>query len=88
MFYVGMTLALVHEVLRIVLFWRMPGLYQGAPEAARPAVLARASGSWPTLSSTPFPGGAPAVVLAGMIVFFLWLTAAGVTLPRWRAGPA
>jgi hypothetical protein len=40
MFYVGMTLALVHEALRIVLFWRMPGLYQRAPEAARPAVLA------------------------------------------------
>jgi hypothetical protein len=40
MSYVGMTLALVHEVLRIVLFWRMPGLYQGASEAARPAVLA------------------------------------------------
>ena len=38
--YVGMTLALVHEALRIVLFWRMPGLYQGASEAARPAVLA------------------------------------------------
>jgi hypothetical protein len=27
-------------VLRIVLFWRMPRLYQSAPEAARPAVLA------------------------------------------------
>ena len=40
MFYVGMTLALVHEALRIVLVWRMPGLYQRAPEAARPAVLA------------------------------------------------
>ena len=40
MSYVGMTLALVHEALRIVLFWRMPGLYQRAPEAARPAVLA------------------------------------------------
>ena len=40
MFYVGMTLALVHEVLRIVLFWRMPALYQQASEAARPAVLA------------------------------------------------
>ena len=40
MFYVGMTIALVHEVLRIVLFWRMPGLYQRATEAARPAVLA------------------------------------------------
>lgn len=40
MSYVGMTLALVHEVLRIVLFWRMPGLYQRASDAARPAVLA------------------------------------------------
>jgi hypothetical protein len=40
MLYVGMTIALVHEVLRIVLFWRMPGLYQRATEAARPAVLA------------------------------------------------
>jgi hypothetical protein len=38
--YVGMTLALVHEVLRIVLFWRLPRLYQGTTEAARPAVLA------------------------------------------------
>ena len=37
---VGMTIALVHEVLRIVLFWRMPGLYQNASEGARPAVLA------------------------------------------------
>jgi hypothetical protein len=40
MYCVGSTLALVHEVLRIVLFWRMPRLYQSAPEAARPAVLA------------------------------------------------
>jgi len=30
MFYVGQTIALVHEVLRIALFWRMPGLYQRA----------------------------------------------------------
>jgi hypothetical protein len=40
MVYVGMTIALVHEVLRIALFWRMPELYQQAPETARPAVLA------------------------------------------------
>ena len=40
MFYVGQTIALVHEVLRIALFWRMPGLYQRATEEARPAVLA------------------------------------------------
>ena len=40
MFYVGMTLALVHEVLRIALFWRMPGLYRHATDAARPAILA------------------------------------------------
>jgi hypothetical protein len=40
MLYVGMTIALVHEVLRITLFWRMPGLYQRATEEARPAVLA------------------------------------------------
>lgn len=40
MSYVGMTIAFVHEALRIVLFWRMPGLYQRASEAARPAVLA------------------------------------------------
>lgn len=40
MYYVGQTIALVHEVLRIALFWRMPGLYQRATEEARPAVLA------------------------------------------------
>jgi hypothetical protein len=28
--------------------------------------------------------GASVVVLAGMMVFFLWLIAAGVALLRWR----
>ena len=40
MYYVGMTIGLVHEVLRIVLFWRMPGLHQRASEETRLAVLA------------------------------------------------
>jgi hypothetical protein len=40
MFYVGMTIALVHEVLRIALFARLPPAYLAAPEAARPAILA------------------------------------------------
>jgi hypothetical protein len=40
MFYVGQTIALVREVLRIALFWRMPGIYQRATEEARPTVLA------------------------------------------------
>ena len=133
MYYVGMTLGLVHEVLRIVLFWRMPGLYQGATDAARQAVLAlgdlivHAQDLFALVSfvivfgvgCTAFAlgiirtaalprslgwillvlgggvglGGLPAavfsrawrlVVLAAMMVFFLWLIAAGVTLLRWR----
>jgi len=36
MYYVGMTIALVHEVLRLVLFWRMPGLYQRARKPRDP----------------------------------------------------
>jgi hypothetical protein len=134
MFYVGMTLGLVHEVLRIVLFWRMPGLYQGAPEAARPAVLALGdvvghaermfammafvimfgagftvlglaiirTGALPRLLGwillalgvgvglVAYPlqyfhvHGASLVVLAAMMVFFLWLIATGVALLRWR----
>ena len=137
MFYVGMTLALVHEALRIVLFWRMPGLYQRAPEAARPAVLALGdlvvhlqdllamisfvfsfgaglavlglaiirTGALPRVLGwillvlgvgvglIAFPAqyfrvpGASLVVLAAVIVFFLWLIATGVTLLRWRAAP-
>ena len=137
MFYVGMTLALVHEALRIVLFWRMPGLYQRAPEAARPAVLAMGdlvvhlqdllalisfvfsfgaglavlglaiirTGALPRVLGwillvlgvgvglIAFPAqyfrvpGASLVVLAGVMVFFLWLTATGVTLLRWRPSP-
>jgi hypothetical protein len=134
MYYVGMTLGLVHEVLRIVLFWRMPGLYQGATEAARPAVLALGDliahaqdlfaliafviifgggctalalgiirtaalprslgwillvlGAGVGLVAYPLQyfrvAGASLVVFAAMIVFFLWLIAAGVTLLRWR----
>src|SRR5262245_40349535 len=138
MFYVGMTIALVHEVLRIVLFWRMPGLYQGAAESVRPAVLAlgdvaghvqqmlammsfvitfgigltvialaiirtgalpRALG-WILLVPGAGVGlvayplqyfhvpGATGVVLAAMMVFFLWLIATAVMLLRWRPDPA
>jgi hypothetical protein len=134
MLYVGMTIALVHEVLRIALFWRMPVLYQRATEEARPAVLAlgdlvvhvqdmisliafvlifgggftplaigiirtgavpRALG-WVLLvlgvaiGLVAYPlqyfrfAGASLVVLGGMMVFFLWLVAMGVTLLRWR----
>ena len=39
MFYVGMTITLVHEVLRVVLFARLPPAYAAAPEAAQPAIL-------------------------------------------------
>jgi len=39
MFYVGMTIAFVHEVLRIALFARLPPAYVAASEAARPAIL-------------------------------------------------
>jgi hypothetical protein len=137
MFYVGMTLALVHEGLRIVLFWRMPTLYQGATEAARPAVLALGdlvgnaqqmfammsfvigfgvgfttlglaivrSGVLPRLLGwillalgagvglVAYPlqyfrvPGASLVVLAAMLVFFVWLIAMGVALLRWRPQP-
>jgi hypothetical protein len=138
MYYVGQTIALVHEVLRIVLFWRMPGLYQAAPETARPAVLALgdlvghaqdmfsllafviAFGAGFTAlgigiirtSALPRPlgwillvlgvgvgfvayplqyfrvAGASVVVLAAMMVFFLWLIATGLALLRWRPEPA
>lgn len=138
MLYVGMTIALVHEVLRIALFWRMPGLYQRATEAARPAVLALGdlvvhiqdmisliafliifgggftplalailrTGALPRVLGwvllivgagvglVAYPlqyfrvPGASLAVLAGMLVFFLWLTAVGVTLLRWRPNVA
>lgn len=140
MAYVGMTIALVHEVLRIALFWRMPELYQRATEEARPAVLALGdlvvhvqdmlsliafvvifgfgytvlalaiirtgavprSLGWVLLVISAGVGliayplqyfrfaGASLVVLATMMVFFLWLIAMGVTLLRWRpkAAPA
>ena len=134
MYYVGQTLALVHEALRIVLYWRMPLLYQQATEAARPAVLALGdlvvhlqdliatisiviafgtglsvlglgilrTGALPRVLGwvllvqsvlvglIAFPAqyfrvpGASVAVLAGMMVFFLWLIATGVALLRWR----
>jgi hypothetical protein len=134
MYYVGQTLALVHEALRIALYWRMPLLYQQTPDASRPAVLAlgdlvvhlqdliatisivisfgagmsilgwaivrtgalpRALGWVLILLSVgvgliAFPAqyfrvaGASVAVLALMLVFFLWLVAAGVALLRWR----
>jgi hypothetical protein len=134
MYHIGQTLALVHEALRIVLFWRMPPLYQQTAEAARPAVLAFGdlvvhlqeliatmsivisfgagmsilglaivrTGALPrvlgwvllvqavSVGLIAFPAqyfripGASVVVLALMLVFFLWLVAAGVALLRWR----
>ncbi len=134
MYYVGMTIALVHEVLRLVLFWRMPGLYQSASETTRPAVLALGdlvahaqdllsliafvimfgagftalavgiirTGALPRslgwillalgigVGLVAYPlqyfrvAGASLVVLAAMMVFFLWLVAMGVTLLRWH----
>jgi hypothetical protein len=39
MFYVGMTIAFVHEFLRIALFASLPPAYAAATEAARPAIL-------------------------------------------------
>ena len=132
--HVGMTLGLVHEVLRMDLLRRMPGLYQGATDAARLAVLALGDlivhaqdlfalvsfvivfgvgctafalgiirtaalprslgwillvlGGGVGLVADPLQyfrvPGASLVVLAAMMVFFLWLIAAGVTLLRWR----
>lgn len=136
MTYVGMTIALVHEVLRIALFWRMPVLYQRAAEETRPAVLALGdlvvhvqemlsliavvllfgcgysvlalgiirTGALPRslgwvllilsvgVGLVAFPlqyfrtPGASLVVLAAMMVFFLWLIVMGVVLLRWRPG--
>ena len=37
--YFGMTIAFVHEVLRIALFARLPPAYAAASEVARPAIL-------------------------------------------------
>jgi hypothetical protein len=135
---VGMTIALVHEVLRIVLFWRMPALYQRASEAGRPAVLALGdllvhvqdllslvafvitfgggytvlglgiirTGALPRVLGWVllvlgagvgfvfYPlqyfriAGASLVVLAAMMVFFVWLVATGVSLLRWRPASA
>jgi hypothetical protein len=39
MSYFGMTIAFVHEVLRIALFARLPPAYAAASEVARPAIL-------------------------------------------------
>jgi hypothetical protein len=38
MFYVGMTIALIHEVLRIALFARLPPAWLAASESTRPAI--------------------------------------------------
>jgi hypothetical protein len=115
----------------------MPGLYQRASEAARPAVLALGdlmvhlqdliamisfvlsfgvawtvlglaiirTGALPRplgwillvlgvgVGLVAFPAqyfrvpGASVVVLAAMMVFFLWLVATGVALLRWRPAP-
>jgi hypothetical protein len=75
MSFVGMTIALVHEVLRIVLTWRMPVLYQQATEAARPAVLALGDLVVHVQDM---------IALISFVIFFLWLIATGVTLLRWR----
>jgi hypothetical protein len=134
MFYVGMTIALVHEVLRIALFARLPPAYVAAPEAAKPAILVfgdvfqhaqemldliafvvvfglgffaialailslRVVPRWlgwallvPAVGVglIAFPLGfsgvraAGMLVLPGMLMFFVWLTAMGVVLLRWR----
>ena len=39
MFYVGMTIALIHEVPRVALFARLPPAYMAAPESERPGIL-------------------------------------------------
>jgi hypothetical protein len=39
MYYVGMSVALVHEVLRVVLFARLPPAYAAASEEAKPTIL-------------------------------------------------
>jgi hypothetical protein len=43
MFYVGMTIALSHEVLRVSLFAQLPPAYLASPESAKPAILALGS---------------------------------------------
>jgi Domain of unknown function (DUF4386) len=39
MFYVGMTIALIHEAPRVALFARLPPAYMVAPESERPGIL-------------------------------------------------
>jgi len=39
MYYVGMTIALVHEVFRVVLFARLPPAYVAASEVSKPTIL-------------------------------------------------
>jgi hypothetical protein len=133
MFYVGMTIALVHEVLRVALFARLPPAYVAAPEGAKSAILVlgdvlqhaqemfaliafvvmfglgfsaialailslRVVPRWlgwvlliPAVgvgligSPLGFFGvtAAGMLVLPGMLVFFVWLTAMAVVLLRW-----
>ena len=39
MYYVGMTITLIHEVLRIALFVKLPPAYLAAPESSKPAIV-------------------------------------------------
>ena len=39
MYYVGMTITLMHEVLRVALFVKLPPAYSAAPESAKPALV-------------------------------------------------
>jgi len=38
MYYVGMTITLIHEVLRVALFVKLPPAYLAAPESSKPAI--------------------------------------------------
>jgi hypothetical protein len=137
MLYVGMAIALVHEVVRIALFARLPPAYAAASEAAKPAILVFGDvlqhaqetldliafvvvfglGFFPIalailslrvvqrwlgwillvpavgVGLIAFPLGffgvtaARMLVLPGMLMFFVWLTAMGVVLLRWRPQP-
>jgi len=38
MYYVGMTITLMHEILRVALFVKLPPAYLAAPESSKPAI--------------------------------------------------
>jgi hypothetical protein len=81
MFYVGMTVALVHEVLRVVLFARLPPAYVAAPDSAKPAIL--------VLGDVLTHADAMADFIAFVVLFGLGFSAFALAIlslreiPRW-----